>query len=228
MFPTVHLLLFVLLPLALAVRLAVKPRPDVLPMAQGVMRFCLGFAKYALLVSPLWHLSAMVVSGGPDSLSRSVAWMGFLSLLLSLHFSVTAIEDGLHGLGGLFGFKISDKVRDALTLRRVTQGRLLRWLAALVVVTLLCLLVQASPAGAWAQMKTMFVPTPRTVITVFQECRVWTDFHVITMFAALACFIGLPYSRDFLRVAAPWKAVVCLITFLLAVAMLWTHAAPMS
>lgn len=196
-------------------------------MTQGVLRFSLGFAKWALLVSPLWHLSSMISAGGPGSLSTSVVWVGFLARLLGLHFICTAVEDAVAGLGGMFGFKVTDKVQEALALRRLTQGRFFRWLAALVVLALLSLLLQAEPGDAWSQVKTMFIPTPRTAITVFQECRVWTDFHAVTMFAALACFIGLPCSRDFLRVPAPWKAVVCLLTFLLAVAMLWTHVAPM-
>jgi hypothetical protein len=77
-------------------------------------------------------------------------------------------------------------------------------------------------------LKALFAPMPRSIATVLQESRVLTDFHVVTMVAALACLLGLPFSRDFLRVPQPWKAVVCLITFLLATVMLWTRAAPIS
>jgi len=46
-----------------------------------------------LLVDPLWHLATIVFRGGPESLGSSVAWMGFLGLLLSMHFACTAAGD---------------------------------------------------------------------------------------------------------------------------------------
>lgn len=226
---SLHYLLFVLLPVALAVRLCIRPRPATLVVAHGVMRFCLGFAKWVLLVDPLWHLAAMVFRGGPESLSGSVAWMGFLGLLLSLHFAFTAVGDLLAGLGGLFGFKVPEPVQEALTWRRFTQGKWLRLIALLVALTILGVLLQTASLGdAWLHLQALFVAPPRTVATLFQQARVWTDFHALTMAAALACLIGLPHSRDFLREPAPWKATFCFLLFTLAAAMLWTHAAPMS
>jgi len=219
----------VLLPLALVARWAIRPRPAVLEVAQGVMRFCLGIGKSVLLVMPLWRLAAMMLRGGPESLSTGVAWMGFLALLLSLHFICTATGDVIAGLGGMLGFKVADKLQEALTLRRFTGGSWPRLLGLLVAMTVLGMLLQtAAPADTWLHLKALYAAPPKTIATVFQESRVWTDFHVITMVAALACLIGLPHSRDFLRVAAPWKGTLCLSVFLLAVAMLWTHAAPMS
>lgn len=41
----------------------------------------------------------------------------------------------------------------------------------------------------------------------------WTDFHVITMFAAFASLIRLPHSCDFLREPAGWKGAICLTVF---------------
>ena len=78
---SLHHCLFVLLPLALVARWAIRPRPAVLDVAPGVMRFCLGIGKGVLLVMPLWHLAVMILHGGPESLSTGVAWMGFLALL---------------------------------------------------------------------------------------------------------------------------------------------------
>lgn len=220
---SLHHVLFVLLPVALAARFFVKPRPDVLPVAQGVMRFCLGFAKWVLLVSPLWHLSSLVLHGGPDSLSTGVAWMGFLALMLSLFFIFTAAGDTITGLGGMLGFKVADETQEMFTLRKLTQGKFIRLLIMLLVLTIVVALAQ----GAWQPLKALFVPAPRSIATVFQEARVWTDFHVVTMIAALACFIALPHSRDFLRVPLPWKAAFCLPVFFLAMVMLWTRVAPM-
>ena len=226
---SLHHLLFLLLPGALATRMVIKPRPATLDVAQGITRFCLGFGKWVLLVGPLWHLSAMVLRGGPESLSKSVAWMGFLALLLSLHFILTAAGDLFAGLGGMLGFAVPDKIQEALTLKRFTQGKLIRMVVVLLGMTVLGVLLQTQSLGdAWLHLEAMFVPPARTIATVFQQARVWTDYHAVTMFAALACFIGLPHSRDFLRVPAPWKGTICLSVFLLAIAMLWTHAAPMS
>lgn len=193
------------------------------------MRFCLGIGKWMLLVLPLWRLQAMILRGGPESLDGGVAWMGFLALLLALHFICTAAGDITAGLGGMLGFKVADKLQETLSLRRLTGGSWPRLLGLLAVMSVLAMLLQTTaPADAWLHLTALFSPPPRTIATVFQQARVWTDFHVITMVAALACLLGLPHSRDFLRVAAPWKGTVCLGVFALAAAMLWTHAAPMS
>lgn len=226
-FPTTHHLLFVLLPLALAARMALKPRPAILDVAQGVMRFCLGFGKWVLLVGPLWHLSSMVMLGGTDSLSTGVAWMGFLARLLSLHFAFTSAGDLITGLGGMLGFKIEDKVQSLIDLRWFTHGKLLRLLPLLILLTVLSLSADAaSLSGAWLHLRALFTPPVKTIATVFQEARVWSDYHTITMVAALACFLGLPYSREFLRTPAFWKGAICLGVFFFAMAMLWTHSPP--
>lgn len=226
---SLHHLLFVLLPVALTVRWFVRPRPATLDVAQGVMRFSLGFGKWVLLVDPLWRLGTMVFRGGPESLSASVARMGFLGQLLSLYFALTAMGDVLAGLGGMLGFKVADQVQETLTWRRFTQGKFLRLLSLLIIITLISVLLQTlSFNDAWLHLQSMVSPPARTIATSFQQVRVWADFNVVTMVAALACFIGLPQSRDFLREAAPWKATICMLTFTLAVAMLWAHASPMS
>jgi hypothetical protein len=222
--PSIHHLLFVLLPLALAARLAIRPRPATLDVAQGVMRFCLGFGKWVLLFDPLWHLSGLVLRGGADSLSGSVAWMGFLALMLALRFLLTAVGDLTAGLCGMFGIKPAEKMEAMFMLQGITQGKLMRHLLLLVMLAVIGTLAH----GAWLPLKALFAPAPRSIATVFQESRVITDFHVITMIAALACLISLPWSRDFLRTPQPWKAVICLLTFLLAAMMLWTRVSPIS
>lgn len=229
MFPTVHHLLFIVLPLALAVRLALKPRPDILQVAQGVMRFCTGFAKTALLVIPLWHLSAMILRGGAESLTVGVAWIGFLSLMLCAHFVFTATGDLAAGLGGMLGFTVPDAVQEIFTLRRFTKGSYFRLIPLLIVLALVGTILHTLPlSDSWTHLKALFVAPPKTIATAFQEARAWADYHVITMLGALICLIGVPHSRDLLRVPAPWKAVFCLIFFALAVAIQWTRNAPMS
>lgn len=217
-----------LLPLVLAARLAIKPRPAILPVAQGVMRFCLGFAKTALLVLPLWHLSSIVLGGAPEGLSTGVAWLSLLARMLALHFAFTGLGDLIAGLGGMLGVQIPDATQEVFTLRRLTHGSYLRLLLLLLVLALLSMLLQTlAPAAVWAHLKALFVTSPRTIASVFQEARVWTDYHVVTMLGGLACLIGIPHSKDFLRAAAPWKGVICLCFFALAVAIQWTRNAPL-
>lgn len=218
-----HHLLFVLLPVALVARLALRPRPPVIDVARGVMRFCLGTGKAVLLIHPLWHLASMVLRGGPGSLSASVAWTGFLALMLALHFVMTAAGDLAAGLGGMFGITLTDKVEDVFSMRRVNHGNLLRHLLAMIVLAGVATLAH----GTWQPLAALFSPAPRSIATVFQETRVWTDFHVVTMIAGFACLLGLPWSRDFLRAPLPWKGVICLCVFFLAAVMLWTRVSPM-
>ncbi len=226
---SLHHLLFVLLPVALAVRMYVQPRPATLDVAKGITRFCLGFGKWVLLVDPLWNLATITFRGGPESLGTSVAWMGFLGLLLSLHFFFTAAGDLIAGVGGMFGFKVAEHVQETLTLRRFTQGNWLRLIFLLLALTVLGALLQTASFGdTWLHLKALFAPPLRTIPTLIQQARIRTDFNVLTIFAALVCLIGLPHSRDFLREPAPWKATICILIFTFAVAMLWTHAAPMS
>lgn len=226
---SVHHALFVLLPLALAARQIIKPRPSPQEVAHGALRFCLGFAKWALLVSPLWHLSGLILRGGVESLTTGMAWIGLLAQILVMQFVFTGTGDVLAGLGGMLGFKPAEAMQEVLTLRRFTQGRHTRLLPLLALLALVGMVLQTLPSiEIWPHLKALAVSPPRTVATVFQEARAWSDYHVITLLGGLTCLIGLPHSRDFLREPAPWKAVVCLAFFVLAVAIEWTRNAPMS
>ena len=225
---TVHHALFVLLPLMLAARMIIPPRPAGVETAHGVLRFCLGFAKWALLISPLWQLSSMVLKGGPQSLSGGVAWMGLLALVLAVQFAFTGAGDVIAGLGGMLGFKVPDSVQEIFTLRRLTQRRWLILAPLLLGLSLAAMLLQTlSFQELGPLLKALFAAPARSVATVFQEARVWSDYHVVTMIGGLSCLIGLPHSRDFVQAAAPWKAAVCFSFFVLGVAVQWTRNTPM-
>ncbi|MDP1589121.1 MAG: hypothetical protein Q8M07_15325, partial [Prosthecobacter sp.] len=127
--------------------------------------------------------------------------------------------------GGMMGFKVEDKVQSLIDLRRFTHGKLFRLLPLLILLTVLSLSVDAaSLSDAWLRLRALFTPPVKTIATVFQEARGWSDYHTVTMVAALACFLGLPYSRDFLRTPAFWKGAICLGVFFFAMAMLWTRS----
>lgn len=230
MSPPLHLALFVLLPLVLAARLLVPPRPALLEVTHGVLRFCLGFAKTSLLVLPLWHLSALVVRGGPASLSVGVAWMGLLALMLSQFFLLTSLADWLAGLGGMLGLRVPEALQETLNLRRFTGGGKLMYVLPLMLgLAVLSLVLQTLPAGdTWSHVQALYAAPPRSVASAFQEARVWSDYHVITLLAGLACFLALPHSRDFLRQPERWKAVLCLSLFALAIALYWTRNSPVT
>lgn len=193
------------------------------------MRFCVGFTKTALLVIPLWHLSSMILRGGPESLTVGVAWIGFLSQMLCLHFACTAAGDLLAGLGSMLGFTVPDAVQEVFTLRRLTRGSCFRLIPLLIALPLVSTVLRTLPlTESLAHLKALAVAPPRTIATAFQEARAWADYSMVTLLGALTCLIGVPHSRDFLRVPAPWKAVLCLAAFAFAVAFQWTRNTPVS
>lgn len=222
----VHSLIFVCLPLAWGARLLLGPPLELQSAVRGAMRFCLGFGKWMLLVAPLWHLTAMVGAAAPESLSKGVLWLGLLARMLCLHFAFTGLADVLAGLRDLFGIQEAEATRPMPLRRCFTEGSLLRWVGVLFFLSLCGQLIQAGADGFWQQTKALFLPVARTATSGFLEACVWTDFHVLTLIAALASFAGMPHSRDFVRTPAVWKAVLCLLVFAWAAAMFWTHVAP--
>ena len=226
-FPTaLQLLLF--LPVVLAGLWLVRPRPDAKDAAAGVMRFSLGYAKWVLLVSPLYHLSAMILCGTAETVSTGLAWMLLPAFALTLYFLITGADDLVTGSLGMLGLQTPERLRKVLAFHFFTRGRHNRFLIVIGILTLLGLPVVSSFHGdAGLFLRALAVSTPvGNPAAVFQQARAWSNFNLIIVVAALFCAFGLPRTDDFLRQPLRWKGVVCLSLFALSVVMLWTRGIP--
>jgi hypothetical protein len=215
-----HHLVFVLLPLTLVAAAVLRRGTDPRMQAMGALRFSAGFAKLVLLALPLWELAELVLRGGPENLSASMAVICLLALMMSLAFGWSMLGDVAAGLRGLLGFPIPETPR---------PGRKRLWLESAVFLGAALpalLLLGGSLEHALAVLKALFASPVPTIAIWFQETRAWSNFHLVTLVAALAVFFGVPRTEDFLREWQPWRAVGCLAGFAAAAAMLWTRFTP--
>ncbi|MBL9131823.1 MAG: hypothetical protein JNG86_11520 [Verrucomicrobiaceae bacterium] len=214
-----HHLVFMLLPLALVVATVMRRPGDPRAQAMGALRFSAGFAKLVLLALPAWEVAALVVRGGQENLSASMAVICVVALMISLAFVWGTLRDFWAGLGGLLGFESRVKVLEARP--GLFRESLLFLGLALVALVVLC----GSVEHALTILKALGSSPVPTIAIWFQETRAWSNFHLVTLVAALAVFFGVPRTEDFLREWRPWKAVLCLAGFAAASAMLWTRFA---
>lgn len=216
--PTFHHLLFIALPLALVATAVTRRGGDERTRAFGALRFSAAVAKLVFLVLPLWQLGALVARGGPHNLSTSISVAVLLALPMCLGFALSALTDAVGGLGLLLGFswRITALERPA-PLWRTTLVAVVLGLAALFA---LC----GSFGHGVAVLKALVSPPQTTIAIWFQEARVWSNFHFLTLAAALLTFFGVPRTMDVLQGPwRPWKAIVCLGGFAAAAAVLWTR-----
>ena len=218
---SLHHLLFVLLPLALAASAALKRPCDIREQTRGALRFCVSVVKVVLLVIPLAQLGMLVLNAGSADLSNSVAWVCVVAVTMSLAFASSALVDALVGLRGLFGIG----TRMALLERRVARPRKLA--ICLLISFPVMLLLGGTISAVGHLVQTLVKSRQPTIAIWFNEARVWSNFHVVTLIGALAAFFGMPRSDDFLREWKPWKSKLCLTGFAVAAAVLWTRYTPM-
>ncbi len=218
---SLHHLLFVLLPLALAASAALKRPCDIREQTRGALRFCVSVVKVVLLVIPLAQLGMLVLNAGSADLSNSVAWVCVVAVTMSLAFASSALVDAVVGLRGLFGIES----RLAILERRVARSRRL---AAFLAASFPAMLLLGGTVDEVGHLvKTLVTSRQPTIAIWFNEARVWSNFHVVTLIGALAAFFGMPRSDDFLREWKPWKNKLCLTGFAVAAAVLWTRYTPM-
>lgn len=218
-----QLLLF--LPVVLAGLWLVRPKPSAKDAAAGVMRFSLGYAKWVLLVHPLYELSAMILGGTAETVSTVLAWMLLPAFALTVYFLITGAGDLITGSLGMLGIRAPEWLGKVLTFHFFTQGRHNRFLVVIGILTLLGLPVVSSFYGdAGLFLRALAVSTPvGNPLAVFQQARAWSNFNLIIVVAGSFCALGLPRTDDFLRQPVRWKGTVCLSLFALSVVMLWTR-----
>jgi hypothetical protein len=219
--PNLHHALFVLLPLVLAGAVVLRRGGDAVTRGHASMRLCLGVGKWVLLVVPLWRIAMLVLENGPQNVSGGAAWAGLLSVSVCLGLLFTCAGDISAGLGGWLGVPTPPLFERALTVKR--KSLLLLVLAAIGVM----LAVTRSPVQTALFLKALVVPPVRSYAVLFQEMRVWTDLHILTLIAGAAVFFLAPPSASFLTIWRPWKGWWCLGVLLLAIVMLWTQISPM-
>lgn len=224
MFPAA-LQLLLLLPVLLAGLWLARPRPDARAAAAGVMRFCMGYAKWALLVYPLYGLSSMVLGGTDETVSTALSWLLLPAFALSVYFFTTGAGDLITGSIGMLGMRAPEWLEKVLAFHFFTRGRHPRFLVVIGILTLLGLPLMSSFCGGSGLFpRALAVSTPAgNPAAVFQQARAWSNFNLIIVVAASFCALGLPRTDDFLRQPVRWKGTVCLSLFALSVVMLWTR-----
>ncbi len=104
MSPALHIIIFLLLPLVLAVAVTLKRLPEPQALAQAVLRLCVGITKCVLLVIPLLETLKLVLRGGPENLGLGMAWVGFLSCMLFFAFVFSCGADIVVGMRAILKF----------------------------------------------------------------------------------------------------------------------------
>ncbi len=195
--------------------------------AAGVMHLCLGYAKWVLLCLALFDLSQMIWRSEPECWSAAVAWSGLIAGVMAFRFFMTGLADVISGslllsgaptdeggsvAGRIMGF--ADELRNISLLR-------------FLMVTLMVFVLAAGLDGSLQYGRCLVSSEGRgTAAGVFQNARVFSNFHVIILIAALFCALRLPRTDDFLRQPVRWKSYMCLSLFALSVVMLWTRGIP--
>lgn len=214
--------LFILLPLLLVLRKVVLRGGDVIAEAHAALRFCLGTAKLLLLVIPLSEIALLVLQSGAVNASLGTAWLGLLSSFIGLALLGTAAVDVSAGLGGLFGLRAAPATESPPMPAKKKAALLLAMSLGLT------LAITASLAEFGSFLKGLIIAPPKTIAVLFQNARVWTNYHILVFAAAAATHFLMPATREFLRIWRPWKATWSLGIFALAVVMLWTRISPVT
>ncbi len=75
---------------------------------QGILRFCWGLMKKAILAAPCGEIADAVFSLDPGALDTKTAWLGAFAYTLQIYFDFSAYTDMAIGLGMMFGFKLPE------------------------------------------------------------------------------------------------------------------------
>lgn len=74
------------------------------PAASGVVRFCIGLAKKAIMANLAGQIATHFLDGNTELVSVVGAWVGVLGYTFQIYFDFSAYSDMAIGLGKMFGF----------------------------------------------------------------------------------------------------------------------------
>ena len=94
---------------------------DVHKISGGVIRFCVGLAKKAVLADVMGEVWMEVVKNPPASLSLGTAWLGVASFGLQVYFLYSGFADMAIGLGACLGFTFPENFKHPFTAPSITD-----------------------------------------------------------------------------------------------------------
>lgn len=77
----------------------------------GIVRFCTGLLKKAILANFAGELTAKLIGGDLSTLSAAGAWMGIIAYTVQIYFDFSGYSDMAIGLGKMFGFHFPENFR---------------------------------------------------------------------------------------------------------------------
>ncbi len=90
-------------------------------MAQGIVQFCFGLAKKAVLADPMGILADKAFALPPGQLTTGSAWLGVLAYTIQIYADFSAYSDMAIGLGRMLGFPYPENFDQPYRSRSVTE-----------------------------------------------------------------------------------------------------------
>lgn len=94
--------------------------------AQGVLRFCVGLLKKAIVANFAGELTEKLLGSDLTELSAAGAWVGIFAYAIQIYFDFSGYSDMAIGLGHIFGFDFPENFRYPYAARSV-QDFWRRW-----------------------------------------------------------------------------------------------------
>ena len=89
--------------------------------AEGLSRFCFGFAKKVLIADEVGFVADKIFQLPIEELSTNAAWLGLLSYTIQIYFDFSAYSDMAIGLGRMIGFKFLENFNQPYLSDSITE-----------------------------------------------------------------------------------------------------------
>ena len=89
--------------------------------AEGVLRFCIGLLKKAIVANFAGELTEKLLGGDLSSLSLVGAWVGIFAYAIQIYFDFSGYSDMAIGLGHIFGFDFPENFRYPYVARSIND-----------------------------------------------------------------------------------------------------------